>query len=85
MTSPSNPRQGGPAAQKAADKVRALLGEERGNAAITDAMRTAGLSSLEAADERYRFGAELSKKGGLLEAVGRAIMVQAILQGAQAA
>ena len=85
MNVPSSPREGGGPAQKARDKIRALLGEERGAEVINQTMRSAGLHSIDAPDERYRFGVELTKSGGLLEAIGRAVMVQALLQGAKAA
>jgi len=42
----------------------------------------AGVPDLSTPDHRYRFAAILMKKGGVYEAVGRAIRVQALLQGA---
>jgi len=86
MSATTHPHGGdGTAAQKACDKIRTVLGTARGNEVIETTMRAAGLASIEAADDRYRFGVELTKKGGLLEAIGRAVMVQALLQGAKAA
>jgi hypothetical protein len=72
------------ASYKARSKLLGVLGKERGELVIADTMRAAGISSLETPGERYRFGVELTKQRGLLEAIGRAIMVQAILQGANA-
>lgn len=72
-------------AERAKDKIRNILGAARADAIIAETMRSARLASLESPDERYVFGEALTKKGGLLEAIGRAIMVQALLQGAKAA
>ena len=85
MSALPHPHGGDGPAQKACDKIRTVLGTDRGNEVIATTMRSAGLASLDAADDRYRFGVELTKKGGLLEAIGRAVMVQALLQGAKAA
>lgn len=73
------------AAERAKDKLIKVLGQQRGETVISETMRSARLTSLDAPDERYTFGVELTKRGGLLEAIGRAIMVQALLQGAKAA
>ena len=40
-----------------------------------------GVRSLVTADDRYRFACELMNAGGVLEAVGRALKIQAILHG----
>jgi len=85
MSAQSQPLGGDGAAQKACDKIRTVLGTDRGNEVITSTMRAAGLTAIDTADDRYRFGVELTKRGGLLEAIGRAVMVQALLQGAKAA
>jgi hypothetical protein len=42
----------------------------------------AGVPDLATPDRRSLFAATLIEKGGVLEAVGRAIRVQALLQGA---
>lgn len=74
-----------PAAARAIAKLRQVLGDDRANALVARKMLELGLTSLDTADDRYRFGGALIKDGGLYEAIGRAIMVQAILQGAVAA
>jgi len=80
MTKPSEG-----AAQRAQDKIRNVLGQAQADTLIAEAMRAAGLVSIEAPNDRYRFGVELTKRSGLCEAIGRAIMVQALLHGAKAA
>jgi hypothetical protein len=64
-------------------KLVRLFGTERTEILVRDAMREVGIASVHSADDRLKFGGALIKKGGLLEVVGRAIRVQAILQGAR--
>ena len=64
-------------------KLVNLMGQQRANEVIRDAMARAGLTSISTPDERYAFGSALMSLGGLCEAVGRAIRIQAILQGAK--
>lgn len=80
MTEPTHP-----AALRAIAKLRQVLGKERADALVTKKMLELKLSTLDSADDRYRFGTALTRDGGLHEAIGRSIMVQAILQGAIAA
>jgi hypothetical protein len=63
-------------------KLVRLFGEARTQALVEDVMRENGIAQLETADDRYRLGGGLVRRGGLLESVGRAIRVQAILHGA---
>ena len=67
----------------AVQKLVNVLGAERANVVVVDTMRKAGLKSLESAQDRYRFACELMTRGGLFEAIGRAMKIQAILHGAR--
>jgi len=67
----------------AVQKLVNVLGAERANVVVADTMRKAGLKSLESAQDRYRFACELMTRGGLFEAIGRAMKIQAILHGAR--
>lgn len=64
-------------------KLVRLYGAERTDTLVRDTLREIGIAGIHSADDRLRFGSALIKKGGLLEVVGRAIRVQAILQGAR--
>jgi hypothetical protein len=64
------------------NKLVRMLGPERASALVRDTLRELGLRDISSPDDRLRFGVHLMKKGGLLEAIGRAIKVQAILLGA---
>jgi len=65
------------------NKLLRIYGEERANTLVQATMREIGVDTLQRPEDRLRFGAALMKKGGLLEAIGRAIRIQAILQGAR--
>jgi hypothetical protein len=65
-------------------KLVRMLGESRADSLIAEISAERGLSDLESADSRYLFASSLIARGGVLEAVGRAIRVQALLQGARA-
>ena len=64
------------------NKLVRLYGAERAEALVRDTLREIGIGALRSPDDRMRFGTALIKKGGLLEAIGRAIRIQAILHGA---
>ena len=64
-------------------KLTRLYGVERTQQLVNDTMRECGIAGLQRPDDRLKFGGALIKKGGLLEVVGRAIRIQAILQGAR--
>jgi hypothetical protein len=66
-------------------KLVNMMGRERAQPLIADTLRRAGLSGLFTADDRYRFGCELMTQGGICEAIGRSIKIQAILGGAKEA
>jgi hypothetical protein len=63
-------------------KLVNLMGRERAAPLIAETMRRAGLTSITTPDDRLRFASALMANGGLYEAIGRAIKIQAILQGA---
>ena len=66
----------------AVSKVINVMGHERGMAVVDEVMRHANLRELRTPDDRYAFGCVLMKRGGVFEAIGRAIKIQAILYGA---
>jgi len=67
----------------ALQKLINTLGPERGQAIYSEILLKIGRTSLASPDDRYRFACELMTRGGLLEAIGRAIKIQAILYGAR--
>jgi hypothetical protein len=71
--------------ERAVAKIRTVLGETRGNVLIANTLRKIQKPTLDTPDDCYRFGEALTREGGLVEAIGRAIMVQALLAGARAA
>ena len=66
----------------ALQKVFNVMGTDRGRAVVDQTLGKLGMRELRTPDDRLRFGNELIKLGGLLESVGRAIKIQAILHGA---
>ena len=64
-------------------KLVRLYGVERAGALVRDTLREVGIDAIHSAEDRLKFGTALIGKGGLLAVVGRAIRVQAILQGAR--
>jgi hypothetical protein len=66
----------------AVTKVINVMGLERGMAMVDEVMRHANLRELRTPEDRYAFGCVLMKRGGVFEAIGRAIKIQAILHGA---
>jgi hypothetical protein len=67
----------------ALQKILNLLGPEKGQAVIDEVLRKIGCTTLSSPDDRYRFACELMTRGGVLEAVGRSIKIQAIFHGAK--
>jgi hypothetical protein len=67
---------------QALGKLVRVLGPEQGRAMADETLRQIGLPSLVSADDCLRFGEALIARGGLLEAIGRAIKIQALLNGA---
>src|SRR5262249_28865020 len=64
-------------------KLANIMGPQRAKIIIAETMREIGLLELRTPDDRARFGSALVARGGVLEAVGRAIKIQAILHGAK--
>ena len=71
------------AGDPALGKLLKTLGKERGLAVIDEVMRDAKLKAIQTPDDRFAFGCALMVRGGLFEAIGRAIKIQAILHGAK--
>ena len=63
-------------------KIINMMGSERAQAAIADAMKRAQLTALQTPNDRLKFALALMKSGGVFESIGRAIKIQAILHGA---
>jgi hypothetical protein len=70
-----------PAHDPALRKLVNMLGAQA-RPLIAETLREAGLTDLITPDDRYRFACALMKRGGIYEAIGRAIKIQAILHGA---
>ena len=70
------------AEQEIKDKLTKLLGAEDSARLVQEVLDELGLADLSTPDQRFKFAAVLIDKGGLFEAVGRSIRVQALLQGA---
>ena len=63
----------------ALQKLTRVLGPEKAEAVVRDCMSVAGVHDLEDPDQRLRFARELIQRGGVYDAIGNAIAVQAIL------
>lgn len=64
-------------------KLRRVFGAAKADEIVASTMRRAALTSLDTPTERLRFARELIKNGGLHEALGNSIAVQAILEGGE--
>ena len=64
------------------EKLERILGQERASSVVANAMKIAGVSDLDDPTSRLRFGRALCRNSGVVEAIGRAISIQAILEGA---
>jgi hypothetical protein len=63
-------------------KLVHVLGTEAASAVAAATLKEIHRSGLDTADDRYQFAVALMRRGGVLEAVGRAIKIQALLLGA---
>lgn len=63
-------------------RVMASFGRERGAHLVREILAELCLETVRTPDERYRFATALLSRGGLAEALGRALKVHAILHGA---
>jgi hypothetical protein len=70
-------------ADPSVQKLVNVLGPDRAREVYVRTMESIGAQSLERPDDRFAFGCALMKFGGVLEAIGRAIKIQAILLGAK--
>jgi len=66
-------------------RIVRLLGDQAGPALMAQVMAEAHVPDLATPDSRSSFATALIAKGGVLEALGRSIRVQALLQGANSA
>jgi hypothetical protein len=64
-------------------KLSNILGPTEAPKFINATCASLGLHGLDHPQDRMRFACALIERGGLLEAIGRAIKVQAILHGAK--
>jgi hypothetical protein len=64
-------------------KLAFVLGPEEAPRFISSTCQKLGLKGLNGPQDRMLFACNLIQKGGLLEAIGRAIKIQAILHGAK--
>ena len=64
-------------------KLVYVLGADEAPRFISSTCRDLGLKGLDAPQERMVFACNLIERGGLMEAIGRAIKIQAILHGAR--
>lgn len=68
--------------ENAIQRLTKALGRERGARCGEEALATLGLRELRGAQDLLHFANELIRQGGVVEAVGRALKVSAILRGA---
>lgn len=64
-------------------KLFNVLGPARARSLVTEVLAEIGRPGLHEPDDRLAFGEALVRRGGLLEAIGRSIRVQACLMGAR--
>lgn len=64
-------------------KLVHVLGRPKAEALIQETLSALGGGDLSTPDGRLRFGQALLRHGGVVEAVGRSITIQAILEGAK--
>jgi hypothetical protein len=69
----------------AVKKLVHVLGRPRAESLIAETLRQIGRRDLAEAESRLLFGHALTRHGGVVEAIGRAIKIQAILEGASEA
>jgi hypothetical protein len=64
-------------------KLSNIMGPVEGPRLFNTTCQALGLASLDHPQDRLTFAGALIQRGGLLEAIGRAIKVQALLHGAK--
>ena len=65
------------------DKLVVILGEKQAEEVFRLSLTEAKLAEVESADDQLTFATVLMRKGGVLEAIGRSLKIQAILHGAK--
>jgi hypothetical protein len=65
-------------------KLENVFGKAKAAELVDEVCRERAIASLDGPNDRFAFGEALVSRGGLLEMIGRAIKVQAILHGARA-
>jgi len=68
---------------KLMEKLINMLGNTRAEELYDDTLARAGLSAVDTPEDKLRFGNALVGLGGVMEAIGRSIKVQALLLGAR--
>lgn len=63
-------------------KMINAMGADKGRSLMSEILAKLGLSELRTADERFLFGSELIRRGGVGKLIGQAIAMQARLHGA---
>jgi len=61
------------------------MGVKEADIVVRETMQNASISNLDDPDQLLKFADELMKQGGILAAIGNAIKIQAILEGANTA
>ncbi len=64
-------------------KLHNILGEEKAAELVRETLREIGIADLKSPNDRLRFAEALMLRGGVIEAIGRAIKIQALLHGAK--
>lgn len=64
-------------------KLRNVLGEERAGKLVDETMQRLGVRALDTPSARLRFAEAIIPMGGVIEAIGRAAKVHALLHGAE--
>jgi hypothetical protein len=70
--------------ERAVQKIHNVMGEDKGQKLIDETMRSVRLSRVTTVDDLLKFGEALVVQGGVIEAIGRSIKIQAVLHGALA-
>jgi hypothetical protein len=72
-------------AERAIEKLRNIMGEKAADLVVRETMQIASISNLDDPNQLLKFADALMKQGGVLVAIGNAIKIQAILEGATTA
>jgi hypothetical protein len=64
-------------------KLINAMGQDRGRQLMNEVLAKLGLKELRTPDDRFQFGTELIRRGGIGKLLGPSIAMQARLHGAQ--